>query len=235
MITYPTVIRTGATSTLNAVLLDMDGTLTDSERLWGNALRRSAADLGRPLTPAARATMSGQAFLTTVARLHDFTDAPGSYLDTAELLTGHIEEEFRNGVDWRPGARDFLHAVRAAGLRTALVTATNRPLVEIALAHTLGAENFDVTVAGNEVANGKPHPEPYLRAIQLLGLTPDTCVAVEDTPNGATSAQAAGVPVLVVPCELDVPAAPGRVLLPSLDLATVDLLHRIRHDQRLAA
>jgi sugar-phosphatase len=54
-------------------------------------------------------------------------------------------------------------------------------------------------IAGTDIENGKPHPEPYLRGAALLGLEPSACVAVEDAPNGITSALAAGMPVLAVP------------------------------------
>ena len=78
------------------------------------------------------------------------------------------------------------------------------------------AENFDVVVCGDEVAKPKPDPEPYLRAAELLGVAPQRCLAVEDSPTGALAAERAGVAVLVVPCEVPVPGGPGRVLRGSL-------------------
>ena len=70
---------------------------------------------------------------------------------------------FAGGLIWRPGALELLRAVRAAGLPTALVTSTGRRLVEVAL-ETLGRENFDVVVCGDEVAGPKPDPAPYRTA-----------------------------------------------------------------------
>jgi beta-phosphoglucomutase-like phosphatase (HAD superfamily) len=72
-------------------------------------------------------------------------------------------------------------------------------------------------VCGDEVPAGKPHPDPYLRGAELLGLDPSQCLAIEDSPTGAASAQAAGCVVLIVPCEIAVADGPGRVFRDSLE------------------
>jgi HAD superfamily hydrolase (TIGR01509 family) len=77
------------------------------------------------------------------------------------------------------------------------VTATRRQLVEVAL-RTIGPENFDAVVCGDEVTRTKPHPEPYLTAARLLGAPIGRCVAIEDSPNGIASARAAGAVVVAV-------------------------------------
>jgi beta-phosphoglucomutase-like phosphatase (HAD superfamily) len=77
-------------------------------------------------------------------------------------------------------------------------------------------------VCADEVPRGKPDPDPYLRAAELLGLAAGECLAVEDSPNGALAAQRAGAPVLVVPCDVPVPSGPGRVLRASLTGLTLD-------------
>jgi len=127
-----------------------------------------------------------------------------------------MAELFQGSLPWRPGAAGALRTVRDAGLRTALVTSTERELTEAAL-DTIGRAFFDVTVCGNEVdGQNKPHPEPYRKAARLLGVHPSDCVAVEDSPTGAASAEAAGCVVLAVPCDVPVAAGPRCVLLDSL-------------------
>jgi HAD superfamily hydrolase (TIGR01509 family) len=132
-----------------------------------------------------------------------------------EWLTTRVFQLFAEGLVWRPGALELLRAVRAAGLPTALVTSTGRRLVEVAL-DTLGRENFDVVVCGDEVTMPKPDPEPYKTAARLLGVPIEDCVAIEDSPTGVSSALASGAVVLAVPAELELPPTDGVHLRTSL-------------------
>jgi HAD superfamily hydrolase (TIGR01509 family) len=213
---------------LHAVLWDMDGTLVDSESLWSITMAELAAHLGGELSAATREDLTGSSLrrtVTTVRRevgVPDPDDADGIDRDGRWLLDRTFAV-FAEGLPWRPGAREALVAVRASGLRTALVTSTYRELTEVAL-DTIGREFFDVTVCGDEVAATKPDPAPYLRAAELLGVDPARCVAVEDSPTGTASATAAGASVLVVPAGVDVPAGERRAFRDSLvDLRVDDL------------
>jgi HAD superfamily hydrolase (TIGR01509 family) len=132
-----------------------------------------------------------------------------------QWLTDRVFELFAEGLVWRPGALELLRAVRLSGLPTALVTSTGRRLVEVAL-DTLGRENFDVIVCGDEVVMPKPDPEPYRTAATLLGVAVEDCVAVEDSPTGVASALASGAVVLAVPAELELPSTDGVHLRTSL-------------------
>lgn len=208
-----------ATDGLAAVLWDMDGTLVDSEKLWDIALYEAAEWLGGTLTEQQRLTLVGSNMTATARYLlkvtgHAVTDEAISR--TGAWIRARTADLFAGALPWRPGARDALAAVRASGLRTALVTSTERALTELAL-DTIGREFFDATVCGDEVdGQNKPLPEPYLRAARLLGVEPARCVAVEDSPPGAESAVAAGCTVLVVPNDVPVDPGPRRVFRASL-------------------
>ncbi|MFC4604539.1 HAD family hydrolase [Rhodococcus kronopolitis] len=198
---------------LEGVLWDMDGTLLDSEKIWDVAMHGLAAELGGVMTPQTRQSIigaSGPDALATVFAALALDPTPAALAEADAWMNARVAELFTRGIPWRPGALDALRAVRASGLRTALVTNTDRELAEQAL-DTLGREHFDVTVCGDEVPHGKPQPDPYLRAAALLGLDPAQCLAVEDSPTGAAAAVAAGCAVLVVPCEVAVPTGPRRV------------------------
>lgn len=200
---------------LAAVLFDMDGTLLDSEKLWTVALDDLAGWLGGELSERARHRMVGSSLARSIAILHDdlgiVTDpeASGAYLvdRTAEL--------FATELSWKPGARELMVEVHAAGVPAALVTSTHRRLTEVAL-DTLGREYFQATVCGDEVAHPKPAPDPYLRAAALLDVPPDRCVAIEDSPLGTASARAAGCVVLAVPSEVPLDETMADTVMASL-------------------
>ncbi|WP_320069428.1 HAD family phosphatase [Micromonospora sp. RTGN7] len=206
------------------MLFDMDGTLVDSEKLWDVALHELAAEYGGVLSAAARRAMIGACMADSMRILHDDLGQPHrDPLVSTAWVDARILELFRTGLCLRPGASALLRAVRAAGIPTALVTSSIRPLVEVAL-DTLGRDSFDVVVCGDEVEAVKPHPEPYLSAARLLGVPITRCVAIEDSPTGVASALAAGAAVLAVPAEVPITPADGVHQLESLTGADLELL-----------
>ncbi|MEV6558879.1 HAD family phosphatase [Nocardia sp. NPDC051756] len=211
-----------------AVLWDMDGTLLDSEKLWDVAMRELAGRHDRELTDELRHTFIGASgpdalrLLFTGIGIEPTAEALGV---AGEFIEHRVTELMTGPIPWRPGAKDALGLVRAAGLKSALVTNTKRSLAEYGL-DTLGRDFFDVSVCGDEVAQGKPAPDVYLRAAELLGVDPRDCVAVEDSPTGTRAAHAAGCAVIVIPCEIAVPDGPGRSFRDTLVGLTVDDLEQ---------
>lgn len=215
------------TRPLAAVLWDMDGTVVDSEKLWSVSLEELMDRLGGELTDRVREALIGsnlehtiQIMLTEAGR----ATTPGAVAESSRWLLDRTAELFRHGMTFRPGAPEALRGVRDAGLPAALVTSTERELTEIAL-DIIGREFFDVSVCGDEVdGRNKPHPWPYQKAAELLGVDPADCVAVEDSATGAASAESAGCTVLVVPCDAPVPPGERRVLRDSLVGVDAELL-----------
>ena len=202
----------------DAVLCDMDGTLVDSEKLWTTSLHDTARWLGGALSPAAREAVVGGDMPRTLATLFDDLGLPhdAERMAAAErFLNDRTAELFAGGLSWRPGAQEALRLLDHLGWPTALVTNTERALTEAAL-DSIGREHFAVSVCADEVPFGKPDPDLYLRAAELLGVAPARCLAIEDSPSGALAAERASAAVLVVPCDVPVPGGPGRVLRPSL-------------------
>jgi HAD superfamily hydrolase (TIGR01509 family) len=203
---------------LRAVLFDMDGTLVETEQLWGEAMFELAARLGGRMSDEARQRTVGTSMRTSMQVLYaDLgirrTDAElradAAWVEdrTAELMAG--------GIAWRPGAADLVRSVRADGLATALVTTTPRALADIVLGsirESLGADPFDLTVCGDEVPARKPDPAPYLQAMAALGVEPAECVVIEDSQAGVSAGLAAGATVLGVPSLQPLEQAPGLTL-----------------------
>jgi HAD superfamily hydrolase (TIGR01509 family) len=209
----------------------MDGTLLDSEKLWDIAVRELSVELGGEMSDETRHALIGSAAANALRIIFagvGLEPDPSRMAEAGQWLQRRVTELMAGPIPWRPGAQEALRAVRAAGLRTALVTNTQRAVAEVCL-NTLGREYFDVSVCGDEVAHGKPAPDPYRRAAELLDIAPEHCVAVEDSPTGSASAAAAGCAVLVIPCEIPVPPAPGytfRDSLIGLTVADLDALLR---------
>jgi HAD superfamily hydrolase (TIGR01509 family) len=197
---------------VKAVLWDMDGTLVDSEKVWDVSLAALYEKLGGELTPAVRASMIGSVAENTM--LIVYTDL-GLDLDrdamaeSSRWLNDYTAALFDDGLPWCDGAKELLDSLAAERTPMALVTNTQRALTERAL-NGIGREYFSATVCGDEVRSGKPAPDPYRRAAELLNLAPEDCLAVEDSVTGTTAAERAGCPVLVVPNDVEVPVGGRR-------------------------
>lgn len=197
---------------MRAVLWDMDGTLVDSEKLWDIGIQELYRRHGRELSAAVRNSTVGGSSDSVMQIVYadlGLEPDPVDIARTADWLHEYVGELFESGLPWCDGAREMLDELSAAGVTMALVTNTRRRLTEKAL-NSIGRHYFAVTVCGDEVPAAKPSPDPYLRAAELLGVSPQHCLAIEDSVTGTASAGAAGCAVLVIPNEIEVPAGPGR-------------------------
>jgi len=212
-----------ATGGLAAVLFDMDGLLVDTEPLWLETETAVMARLGAPWTPQDQQALLGGSMQRTVSYLLGKATRPVPPETVARwMLDGMLDRAADGRVVVRPGARELVAEVAAAGLPYALVTSSERRFAEAVLAAT--GMTFPVTVCGEDVTATKPDPEPYLLASKLLDADPARCVVLEDSPNGVASAAAAGCRVLAVPSLLPIPPAPGRLVLGSLRDVTLATL-----------
>ena len=213
----------------------MDGTLVDSEKLWDVAINELYSRRGRVLTPEVRdATVGGSAdgVIRIVFDDLGLDPNPEHMAEIADWMHDYVGELFATGLPWCPGARELLDALLAADVPMALVTNTRRALTENAL-DSIGRQYFSVTVCGDEVAEGKPAPDVYLRATELLGVAAADCLAIEDSVTGTAAAEDAGCPVLVVPNEVEVPVTPRRRHVSSLTQVGIPQLREIYAELQL--
>ncbi|WP_413320082.1 HAD family phosphatase [Agrococcus sp. 1P02AA] len=203
---------------VDAVLFDMDGTLVDTEPQWMAAEARLAAEHGIPWGREEAEALVG-VDLWDGARSFIAKGVPLEADAIVARLVGEVLQALGDDLPARPGAIELLRELLESGIPVALVTMSTREIVdrvEAALADRLGRSPFAATVAGDECEQGKPHPEPYLRALELLGADAARSVAVEDSLNGARSALAAGLVTIGVPHAVDVSQLDGVVHWPTL-------------------
>ncbi|WP_341272831.1 HAD family phosphatase [Xylanimonas ulmi] len=189
-----------------AVLWDMDGTLVDTEPYWIAAEHALVDAHGGQWSHEQALQLVGNSLLASARILQD----AGVRLEAEAIvdwLLDRVVDDVRRHTPWQPGARELLAALAEAGVPCALVTMSYRRLANVVAEQTAGA--LRVVVAGDDVRLGKPHPESYLTAAELLGVPIERCVAIEDSPTGIASASASGARVLGVEAMVPVPRAPG--------------------------
>jgi HAD superfamily hydrolase (TIGR01509 family) len=211
-------------SGLQGVCCDLDGTLIDSEPYWFAAEFELVGQWGGQWSDAQSQALIGSHLPQTGATLQ----AAGVGMEVDAIiawLLDAVEAKVKAARPFLPGAVELLRAARAEGLGLALVTMSYQRTADMIEAMEPGL--FDVVVTGDNVAHGKPHPEPYRLACQRLGLAPGGCVALEDSPTGIASAMAAGLPTVAIPLNAPVPAAPGLSRVGSVAELTLDVLRRV--------
>lgn len=199
---------------LQAVLWDMDGTLVDTEPYWIQGEMDLVAQHGGSWSEEQAEALVGQS-LTFSSRILQSAGVDLSSRQIIDHLIGHVVRSVRREIPWRPGARELLAELHAAEIPCALVTMSEKPLAE-EIRRQLPDGTFDFLMTGDMVAQGKPDPEPYRRALELLQETNpdagvDNVVALEDSLPGVTSAQAAGLITVGIPHFIPLPEDDGRV------------------------
>lgn len=182
-----------------AVIFDLDGMLIDSEPLQIHAWREYLSGFGAELTPEMLSQMYGLRLTDSSEVVVKFLDLPVTALEVArdrdklflELVPGNIEP--------RPGAREIVSELHQRGVKIALATSGHRRYVDLALESAAIPRVFDAEVTGELVQRGKPDPETFLTAAAALGVPPEQCLVLEDSPNGVKAAKRAGMTCIAIP------------------------------------
>lgn len=211
-----------------AVLWDMDGTLVDSEPYWLLSESALAEDYGKVWTKEHGHELIGKSLYDSSAILKDRFDIKD--LDAQQIidrLTDSVIDKLQRSLPWRPGALELLMELRQAGVKTALVTMSMRRMA-LAVVEAIPFQAFDVVVAGDDVTHGKPHPEPYLKAAELLGVEPGECIAIEDSVTGLKSAETAGCLPLGIVNLMHLEQTGTRVIRPTLSDINLETLRGLK-------
>ncbi len=199
----------------------MDGTLVDTEPYWMAAETSLVESFGGTWTTDQALHLVGFG-LDDAARVLQAAGVAMAVPEIVAFLTDEVMRQLREqGVPFRPGAQELLRGLRDSGIPTALVTMSMSRMAR-EVVDLIDFPAFDLVIGGDDVERPKPFPDPYLQACSLLGVAPGETVALEDSPNGARSAVAAGTVTVGVPHMLPLTDIGAYALWPTLEGRTAD-------------
>lgn len=184
---------------VKGVLFDMDGVILDTEKLYTRFWCEAAQALGFSMTHEMALGMRSLSHAVGERQLKIYLGEEVDYQKVRskriELMTAFINE---NGVETKPGIHELLQFLNEKGLKKAVATSSPLDRTKAYLSQVGLVDAFDELVSGHMVEHGKPAPDIYLYAAEKLGLKPEECLVLEDSPSGLLAAYRAGcIPVMV--------------------------------------
>ena len=205
---------------IKGAVFDMDGVLVDSEKLYLRFWQEACAAYGLTLTHEQGLSLRSNSPEAAIPKFAAWFGKEADYYAIRELRRKRMADFIdRHGVECKPGAEAILRLLRSKGIRTALATAS--PVKRAR--HYLGPHGlfdlFDAVISGADIGRSKPAPDIYLAVAKAIGLSPEECIAVEDSPAGLISAKTAGCFTVMIP---DL-TQPEKDLTPYIDFLAKEL------------
>lgn len=198
---------------IKGILFDMDGLILDTEKLYCRFWQEAARALGYPMTMEQALGMRSLNRHAGEAKLKSYFGEGISYTEVREkrieLMDAFVEKE---GVTTKPGIWELLAFLQEKQIRTAIATSSPIGRTKKYLSSVHLENEFDAIVSGYMVEHGKPEPDIYVYAARQLGLEPENCIVLEDSPAGILAAYRAGCMPVMIP-DLDKPDEETRKLL----------------------
>lgn len=202
---------------MNMILFDMDGTLFDTEKHYQWAWRKAIADAGYELDASEVLKLRSLGAPYNVAQFQEWFGEDVDYHAIRQERINLMKNMLTNEIPVKPQVPQTLEKLRQMGYSMAVVTATGQEqaVSNLKLAGLLTF--FDRVISASMVKHGKPAPDVYLHACEVLEVQPENCYAVEDSPNGVMSAHAAGCRTIMIPDLTQPDAELSRLLYRKLD------------------
>lgn len=210
-------------TTIKGILFDMDGVILDTEKLYTRFWVEAAQSLGYPMTHEMALGMRSLSRQAGEIQLKTYLGEDTDYYAVRETRIKMMEEFIEeNGVELKPGIHELLDFLKEHGIKTSIATSSPLDRTKKYLTQVDLVDSFDALVSGHMVPHGKPEPDIYIYAAENLGLKPEECVVLEDSPTGLLAAFRAGcVPVMVPDQDQPDEATKERVYAVVSDLLSV--------------
>ena len=202
------ILHSDRETEVRGVLFDLDGVVIDTEKLYTRFWIEAARDLGYTMTMEQALQMRSLGRVLSQQKLDSFY-GPGllDYMDLRarriELMGAWIAE---HGVEEKKGIRELLTCLREKEIPCAITSSSSIPVIREHLGNLGLLEYFTALCSGKDVPSGKPAPDIYLHGAATIGVAPECCLAIEDSPVGIEAAWSAGCMAVIVP-DLDQPDA----------------------------
>lgn len=186
--------------TFKAIVLDMDGTLVNTEKLWKQAERALLASHGRTYDAVVHAQFLGLSvadFIPAIQQAYDLTHVDGQVL--LDELERRVLDSLENHTQPQSGTLELINYIYDRGIPCAIASNSDHKMIQATLKNQRWADVIDQRYAAEDVPHAKPAPDLYVYAAEKLGVSPQDCIAVEDSLNGVKAAVAAGMVCLAVP------------------------------------
>lgn len=184
---------------IKAVIFDMDGSLVDSMWVWLKVDEIFMGKYGLTEPETFHKDIEGMSYTETAQYfLKTFPSLPCTLEEVKQEWMDLAMDLYRTKVELKPGAGEFLKQMRREGIRLGIATSNARALVEASLDALHIREFFSVICTSCDVAAGKPAPDVYLKAAEMLQAAPEHCLVFEDIPNGIRAGKNAGMRVCAV-------------------------------------
>jgi len=185
---------------LEAVIMDMDGTMIDTEPLHEAALYEALRKVGLDSRQVVIEELWGLSVNASVPVMRKWYGEKFDAEDYLRIFRGELRRTLSTkSIPMKTGVVEFLDRMQQAGLDLAVASSSDRSTIDLSLAQVGLSGYFSQFVGGDEVEHGKPAPDIFLKAAEQLGVSPQACLVVEDSPPGVAAASRAGMHVYWVP------------------------------------
>jgi HAD superfamily hydrolase (TIGR01509 family) len=186
-------------SRIRAIIFDLDGLMVDSEPLARQAWQDIIQAMGRKLDESVYASVVGLRIDESSHILQESLDLPINPKELAAMKASRLAEILANGIPIMPGLLELISTIDQRALPWAVATSSNQSYARAIIDQLELSVTCQAIAGGDEVKQGKPAPDIYLLAAERLSISPDECMALEDSVPGARAAVSAGMRTIGVP------------------------------------